>query len=124
MESLSLSGAAILTAALLTGCGAESGPTAENTPGLTADAKIADHFQVREVITFEVENPCNGELITFTGESFYQMTVVGTQEEGPDAGTPVHFAFQGVVQVTGTGSESGASYTLYDTYHEGYNAPH
>jgi hypothetical protein len=22
---------------------------------------------------FEVENPCNGELITFTGESFYQV---------------------------------------------------
>ena len=50
MQSLTLTGAAILTAALLTGCGAESGPTAENVPGLTADAKIADHFQLREVI--------------------------------------------------------------------------
>src|SRR5215210_1681910 len=124
MRSPTLTGAATLVVALMTGCGAESGPTAESAPGLTADAKIADHFQVREIITFDAENPCNGELITFTGESFYQMTVVGTQEEGPDAGTPVHFAFQGVVQVTGTGSESGASYTAYDTYHEGYNAPH
>jgi hypothetical protein len=124
IRSLTLTGAATLVVALMTGCGAESGPTAESAPGLTADAEIADHFELREVITFEAANPCNGELITFIGESFYQVTVVGTQEEGPDAGQPVHFEFQQVVKVTGTGSETGASYTVNDTYHEGYNAPH
>ena len=36
---------------------------------------------------FEVENPCTGELITFTGESFYQDTSVGQ---------PVHFVDFGV----------------------------
>jgi hypothetical protein len=44
---LTLTGAAILTAALLTGCGAEVGPTAENVSGLTADAtdhNVAYHF--------------------------------------------------------------------------------
>jgi hypothetical protein len=38
MRSLTLTGAAILAAALSTGCGAESGPTAENASGLLADA--------------------------------------------------------------------------------------
>jgi hypothetical protein len=71
---------------------------------------------------FEVENPCNGELITFTGESFYQVTSVGTQE-GPNAGQPVHFEFPGVLRATGTGAKSGASYTMYDAYHEDFNAP-
>jgi probable HAF family extracellular repeat protein len=36
MRALTLTGAAMLIATLLTGCGAESGPTAENAPGLTA----------------------------------------------------------------------------------------
>lgn len=101
MRSLTLTGAAFLAVALMTGCGDESGPTAESAPGLTADAQSPDHSRSREVFTFEVENPCNGELITFTGESFYQVTSVGIQE-GPDAGQPVHFEFQGVLRATGT----------------------
>jgi hypothetical protein len=61
MRSLTLTGAAILTAALLTGCGAESGPTAENVPGLAADAadaadhNVADHFKVVVTGIFDVE---------------------------------------------------------------------
>jgi hypothetical protein len=38
MRSLKLTGAAMLMATLLTGCGAEAGPTAENASGLLADA--------------------------------------------------------------------------------------
>ena len=36
----------------------------------------------------------------------------------------MHFEFQGVLRATGIGPESGARYTMYDTYHEGFNAPH
>jgi hypothetical protein len=38
MRSLTLTGAAMLMATLLTGCSAEAGPTAENASGLLADA--------------------------------------------------------------------------------------
>ena len=95
------------------------------TPSLAvedAGHNTADHFKVEEAINFELENPCNGELITFSGGGFYQFTSVGIQE-GPDAGQPVHFEFTGVNRATGIGQESGATYSYHDVYHEGFNAP-
>src|SRR3954468_11368776 len=83
MRALTFTGAAILTAAFLTGCGSESSPTAENLPGLTADAaepNTADHFKTVEAVVFEVENPCNGEVIVFTGTAKSQVTYVDTRE--------------------------------------------
>src|SRR5215218_769809 len=92
MRSLTLTGTAILTAALLTGCGAEAGPTAENIPGLTADAtdhNVADHFKIVVPGIFDVENPCNGELIILSGEEIDQLTLVGPREV-LDAGGFLH----------------------------------
>jgi hypothetical protein len=125
MQSLTLTGAAILTAALLTGCGAESGPTAENTPGLTADAtdhNVADHFKVVVTGTFDVESPCNGELIILSGEERDQFTLVGPREV-LDAGGFLHMEFQQQVRATGTGLETGATYTLKDMLHENFETP-
>ncbi len=48
MRSLRLTGVAMLAAAFLTGCDADSSPTAQTTPGLTADVtdhNVADHFK-------------------------------------------------------------------------------
>ena len=125
MRSLTFTRLAILTAAFLTGCGSESSPTAENIPGLTADAadpNTADHFQTVEAVTFEVENPCNGEVIIFTGTAKSQVTFVDTREN-LDAGNSVHAEFQQRTTATGTGSETGATYTITDIFHEGFESP-
>ena len=59
MRSLTLTGAAMLAAGLLTGCGSDSDPTAVNLPARTADAtdpNTADHFTTVEAVTFELES--------------------------------------------------------------------
>jgi hypothetical protein len=125
MRSLRLTGVAMLAAAFLTGCDADSSPTAQTTPGLTADAtdhNVADHFKTVETETFEVENPCNGELITFSGTVKSQMTLVAPRED-LDAGFWLHMEFQQQVRATGTGSETGANYTFKEVFHEGFESP-
>jgi hypothetical protein len=115
MRSLTLTGAAILTTALLTGCGAESGPTAENVPGLTADAADHNtpvHRKGGEPSAFENESPCNGEVIAFSGEDVFQVTRVGT-----------HYELLAHTRSTGTGPVSGAHYTINDLYHENFQSP-
>jgi hypothetical protein len=125
MRIPTLTGVAMLTAALVTGCGAESGPTAENVPGLTADAtdhNVAEHFKSVVPGVFDVENPCNGELIILSGEEIDQLTLVGPREV-LDAGGFLHLEFQQQVRATGTGLETGATYTLKDMLHESFNSP-
>jgi hypothetical protein len=125
MRSLTFIRVAILTAAFLTGCGSESSPTAENIPGLTADAishNTADHFKSVDPVTFQIDSPCNGEAITFTGTAESQITLVDTREHLDD-GNSVHAEFQQHTTATGTGSESGATYTINDIYHEDFESP-
>ena len=126
MRSLRLTGVAMLAAAFLTGCDADSSPTAQTTPGLTADVtdhNVADHFKSMETVTFsDGVNPCNGEQITFTGTAKSQMTLVDTREH-LDAGNFLHMEFQQHVQATGTGSETGATYTINDIFHESFDSP-
>ncbi len=125
MRSLTLTGAAMLAAALLTGCGAESGPTAENVPGLTANAtdpNAADHFKYVVPVNWEIENPCNGELIIFSGEGIVQLTAVDTRQN-LDAGLWQHRELQASSRANGTGAETGASYVINDLYHERFNSP-
>ena len=125
MRSLPFTCVAILAVAFLTGCGSESSPTAENSPGLAADAiahNTADHFTVVEAVSFEIESPCNGESITLTGTAESQLTLVDTREN-LDAGNSVHAEFQQRTTATGTGSETGATYTINDVYHEGFDSP-
>jgi hypothetical protein len=115
----------MLTAALLTGCGAESGPTAATTAGLTADAtdhNTADHFNYVETGSFEFPSPCNGELITFVGELNAQVTKVAPRED-LDQGSYLHYELLINNRATGIGSESGAIYTLHDITREGFNSP-
>lgn len=125
MQSLTFTRVAILAAAFLTGCGSESSPTAESTPGLTshaADHNTADHFKTVEPVTFEVENPCNGELIIFSGTAETQVTFVDTREN-LDAGFSLHTELQQRTTATGTGSETGATYRINDNFHESFQSP-
>lgn len=126
MRSLRLTGVAMLAAAFLTGCDADSSPTAQTTPGLTADVtdhNVADHFKSVTSVTFsDGVNPCNGEQITFTGTAESQLTVIGSREM-LDAGSFLHREYQQHVQATGTGSETGATYTINDIFHESFDTP-
>jgi hypothetical protein len=125
MRSLRLTGVAMLAAAFLSGCDADSSPTAQTTPGLTADAtdhNVADHFKSVVTGTFDVESPCNGELIILSGEERNQFTLVGPRE-ALDAGFWLHMEFQQQVRAIGTGLETGATYTLKDMFHENFNSP-
>lgn len=125
MRSLTPIRVAILTTAFLSGCGSESSPTAESMPALAADVaanNTADHFKTVDAVTFQVDNPCNGESITFTGTGESQVTYVDTREH-LDAGSAVHIEFQQHTTATGTGATSGATYTINDIYHEGFESP-
>ncbi len=115
-----------MVAALLTGCDADSTPTAQTTAGVTADAtdhNVVEHFRSVTTVTFsDAVNPCNGEQITFTGTVESQVTVIGTREM-LDAGNHLHREYQQHVRATGTGSETGATYTMNDIFHESFDSP-
>jgi hypothetical protein len=125
MRALTFTGIAILTAAFLTGCGAESSLTDESSPSLAANAgdhNTADHFKAVEAVSFEIDSPCNDEHITFTGTAESQITLVDTREHLDD-GNAVHTEFQQHTSATGTGSLTGANYTIDDIYHESFQSP-
>jgi hypothetical protein len=125
MRSLTLTGAAMLMGMLLTGCGAESGPTAESAPGLTADAtshNTADHFSLNELVADTLVNPCNGETVQLAGTLVGQVNLVDTREH-LDAGNALHYEIHAVISETGTGLTTGATYTFHANYHEVFNSP-
>lgn len=106
----------MLAAALMTGCGSESDPTAANTPSLTADATNRA-TTVHESQTFPLDetyvNPCNGETVHLTG------TLVGHSNFVND----LHLEFHATISETGTGLTTGASYTSHSTFNEVFNSP-
>jgi hypothetical protein len=115
MRSQILTGAAVLMGMLLTGCGAESGPTAENTAGLAADAvdhNTGNHTKLVEVFTEPLTNPCNGEVIVFSGDAITQINEVNG----------LHRELLGHATGTGIGPESGASYTYNLVFQEAFQA--
>jgi hypothetical protein len=108
MRSLTLTGAAMLAAALMTGCAAESGPTAETAPGLTAERHTAEHSSTTYQFEDYVGNPCNGETVHLTGIGVQQTNVV---DDGADV---LHYELQLVEDITGTGLTIGASYRSHN----------
>ncbi len=125
MRSLTLTGAAMLAAALLTGCGAESGPTTENAPPLSADAtdhNTANHYSSITPLDEIFISPCNGETIHLTGTLSAQSNDVASQD-ALDQGLYLHHELQVVVSETGTGLTTGASYRSHDVNHESFNSP-
>ena len=117
MRSLKLTGAAMLAAALLTGCGAEAGPTAETAPSLTAEPHTAEHSSTTYTFEDYVGNPCNGETVHLTGIGVQQTNVVN------GGGGVLHYELQLVEDITGTGLTTGASYRSHNVIEEGFNEP-
>jgi hypothetical protein len=109
---------------LSTGCGADD-TTAPMPPSLRVEEaghNAAEHQSGVDAIEFEVLSPCNGELIAFTGTDTYSLTLVGTPE-ALASGFSVHSTFHSHVRATGTGPESGATYTLDDIFQGSFNSP-
>jgi hypothetical protein len=82
----------------------------------------ADHFKIDQPAEFQIENPCNGELIDLTGRETGQVTVVDTREN-LDNGNSVHFEHLTRVVATGIGQETGAVYSVNEVFHETFESP-
>jgi hypothetical protein len=119
MRSLTLAGAAFLLGTLMTGCGSESGTTADNAFGFAADAtdRTTNHVWESNLVEETVVNPCNGETIQFTGTGVGQGNFVDV------AGNNLHREFHAVISETGTGQTTGATYILHANYHEVFDSP-
>jgi hypothetical protein len=114
----------MLAAALVTGCGPESGPTEENSPALTARAaKVTDHVSsVTPLDEIFFNSPCNGEDIHMIGTLSAEENFVGPDEEFLHEHF-LHHELQVVVLETGTGLTTGARYRSHDVNHESFNSP-
>jgi hypothetical protein len=116
---------ALVAAALLAACSSEEPSTAPASPGLRVEEaghNAADQFKITEPLSFELDSPCNGETIVFTGEVTTQGTFVDTREH-LDNGNSIHSEIQSSLSATGTGSVTGASYTIHDVSHESFDSP-
>jgi hypothetical protein len=115
MRLLTLTWSATLVTALVAGCAAD--PTAENTPGLAANAvSTPDHFSSTYPYQEIVVSPCNGETIELAGIEHDQWTVVGGQDS-------LHYEIHFEANETGVGQTTGARYILRYVLHEGSNLP-
>ena len=116
MRSLTLTGAAMLAAAMMTGCGTGSSPTEADTGSLVADGLNATSA-VHESQVFALDetyvNPCNGETVHLTGTLVGHSNIV-------DA---LHLEFHATIAETGTGLTTGTSYTSHSTFNEVFNSP-
>jgi hypothetical protein len=116
--------ALLLAAALVTACADDQPTTAPATPSFAEDAghNAADHFKIDEPIAFQLESPCNGELIEMVGRETGQINAVDKPENLAN-GNSVHFEHLGRAVATGTGATTGATYSLNDVFHEGFESP-
>ena len=114
----------LLAAALVTACADDQPTTAPATPSFAEDAghNAADHFKIDEPIAFQLQSPCNGELIDLVGQETGQINAVDTREN-LDNGNSLHFEHHGRAVATGTGATTGAIYSLNDVFHEGFESP-
>jgi hypothetical protein len=125
MRSLTPTGATLLTVALMTGCGTDSGPTAENdtvAPAYAADHNTVDHTTYTLAISEININPCNGEAVELAGSLVGHWYLVGPGSV-LDPDNKSHEQIHEVVSEKGTGLTTGASYTLHATFTLGFNSP-
>ena len=88
-----------LVGALVLGCTDQSTPTGPRGDPALSPANLAQavvRFTRQEPFAFDVESPCTGELIHFTGEIKEQVTSVGPQEL-LDQGSALHFEDHAVI---------------------------
>jgi hypothetical protein len=123
MHTRHLSSCLLLTT-LLAACARDETPTAPTPPSLAVGTghNSADHFKIDEPVEFQVESPCNGELIDLAGRETGQVNAVDTREH-LDNGNSIHFEHNGRVVAAGAGQQTGSTYDLNSVFHESFNSP-
>ena len=118
--------AGLLLAVALTACADTDHDftTAPGAPSFAEDAghNAAQHIREVNAVSFEIENPCNGEIIPFSGTEVLQATLVD-KPENLENGFSVHSHFTIRTEATGIGPESGATYTVRDIFTENFESP-
>jgi hypothetical protein len=108
---------ATMVAALLTGCGTEPGPTAENAPGLAAARHVVQHSKSTISEDNYSINPCNGETVHFIGTITEQANVVSVDD------ATLHIEVESQLSATATGLTTGTSYRVHATSGLSFNVP-
>ena len=114
----------LLLGAALTACTDDDTATAPGGPSFAEDAghNAAEHIKEVNAVSFEFESPCNGEIITFSGTEVLTATFVDTPE-ALENGNSVHNHFTSRTDATGTGSVSGATYSIHDIITQNFESP-
>ena len=114
----------LLLGATLAGCDQSGAARSLTDPSLAEDAghNAAEHVKAVQQVSFEIENPCNGEVIVFSGTENLQATLVDKPENLAN-GNSVHNQVRSQVDATGTGPLSGATYTIHDINTENFESP-
>ena len=116
--------AGLLLGASLAACDQNGAARSPTGPSLAEDAghNAAQHVKEVNPVSFEIESPCNGEIIVFSGTEIDQATFVDKPENLAN-GNSVHNEFRAQVDATGTGPLSGATYTIHDINTESFESP-
>ena len=114
----------LFASTLFTACADDQPLTAPTTPAFAVGTghNSTDHFKIDEPVEFQVENPCNGELIDLIGRETGQINAVDTREN-LDNGNSIHFEHHGHVVATGVGQQTGTTYDVNSVFHESFNSP-
>jgi hypothetical protein len=111
--------ACLILTALLAGC---DSPTQPASVGLTSSApdllKQHEGEVVRQPLSFVIDNPCNGELVTLTGEELHVFNGVDPTLEGNFTNFTDFFK----LSATGVG-ESGTEYVIHFAEHFTFDSP-
>lgn len=105
-------------------CSTDRATSAPTEPSFAVGTghNAADHFTTDQPLEFQIENPCNGDLIDFAGRETGQLTAVDTREHLDD-GFLIHFEHLSHVVATGVGQQTGAQYAINDVFHETFESP-
>lgn len=112
--------ACLVLAALLAGCDSPTQPGALGNPP-TRPELLKQHVGevVRQSVSFVIDNPCNGELVTLTGEELHVFNGVGP---GVETGNFTNFTDFFKLSATGVG-ESGTQYVINFAEHFTFESP-
>jgi hypothetical protein len=114
----------LLLGAALVACDQSGAARSPTEPSFAEDAghNAAEHIREVHQVSFEIENPCNGEVIVVSGTEVDQATYVD-KPENLENGFSVHNHLQLQIDATGTGPLSGATYSIHDIVMQNFESP-
>ena len=116
--------AGVLLGAALAACDQNGAAPSPTEPSFAIDAghNAAEHIKEVNQVSFEIVNPCNGEVIVFSGTEVLRATFVD-KPENLENGFSVHNNLVSQVDATGTGPSSGATYSIHDIVTQNFESP-